>query len=808
MTGFLQDLRYALRQFRKAPGFTLIAVLSLALGIGATTAVFSIVYVTLIHPYPFRDWERLVTLTVRDQNGNLRTPTIIGGQFLQLREAAPIEEAVGFAWQNLTITGGDLPEDVSVISWTPNATSYFGVPAALGRGVVPSDAPEGQEPQPVAVVSYLFWQRHFGGNPEIVGQTIELSHTTYRIVGVMSPRMGWGGADVYLPLKIKRDARLNTTIRLKPGVSTETASTLLEPLLLDFAKETPSNFPPHFHASILPLSYFTVTGLGPSLYLLLGAVCLLLFIGCLNVSILLLACGARRQYEMAIRAAMGAARSRVIRQLLTESLLLALIGEALGIGLAYAIQRMLIRELPGYLAVRAWAIHINLPVLSFSIAATLVTVLVFGLLPAIQFSRRDLRNTMQLGVQKNAGGWGKHTRNVLIGGQIAISLMLLAGAATAVRAFVRMIHADLGYDPKNALALAIPIHPNSYTTWERRAVFLDRMEQKIATSPGVIAAAISIAAVPPANGWNEGFEILGENVLGDQQVRTSCVGDEYFTALSIPLVQGRLWDRRETMRGAQVAVINQTMARQYWPHGDAIGKQIRFPGFVSEPPNALGAPGSAQWLEIVGVVADSLNDGLRNPIRPAAYLPYTLRMPMYAQMVVKTRGNPLAMLRTFRARVREVDSEQQIMNGTISLEEWIEQELDWQREHLVSILFGAFAVITLALAALGLYSVVSYTVAQRTSEFALRMALGAQRSDVLVSAVLSTIYVVGASLAVGAGLYLLVNRIVARLAEAPSNDPLGLLLVVPLLVLVASLACYLPARRAMALDPASALRYE
>lgn len=808
MTGFFQDLRYALRQFRKAPGFTVIAVLSLALGIGATTAVFSIVYVTLIHPYPFRDWERLVTLTVRDQNGNLRGIGITGGQFQQLRQAAPIEEAVGFTYQNLTITGADLPEDISVISWTPNATSYFGVPPALGRGVIPSDAPEGQDPQPVAMVSYQFWQRHFGANPEIVGQRIELSHTPYRIVGVMAPRMNWGGVDVYLPLKVTRDARLGTTIRLKPGVSPEAASAYLEPLLQAFAKETPSNFPPRFHANILPLSYGIVTGLGPSLYLLFGAVCLLLLIGCLNVSILLMARGTRRQYEMAIRAAMGAPRSRVVRQLLTESLLLALIGETLGIAFAYATQRILIRDLPAYLTVRASSIHINFPVLSFSMAATLVTVLVFGLLPAVQFSRRDLRNTMQMGIQRIAAGWGKHSRNLLIGGQIALSLMLLAGAATSIRAFFRLLHANLGYDPQNVLAMAIPIHQNSYNTWEQRAVFLDRVQQKIASTPDVMAAGISIAAVPPSSGWNAGFEILGENVLGDQQVRTNFVGHEYFLALNIPLLQGRLWERGETMRGAHLVVINQTMARQYWPRGDAIGKQIRFPKLISDPPNQICAPGSDQWLEVVGIVGDSLNDGLRNPVKPAAYLPYTFRMNMYGQMVVKTRVNPLAMLRIFRARVQEVDSEQQIMNGAISLEEGIEQEQDWQREHLVAFLFGAFAVITLSLAALGLYSVVSYIVAQRTSEFALRMALGAQRGDVLVSALLSTIYIVGAGVAVGAALYLLVNRIVARLAEAPSSDPLGLLVVAPLLVLVAALACYLPARRAMALDPASALRYE
>src|SRR5262249_39852447 len=253
---------------------------------------------------------------------------------------------------------------------------------------------------------------------------------------------------------------------------------------------------------------------------------------------------------------------------------------------------------------------------------------------------------------------------------------------------------------------------------------------------------------------------------------------------------------------------NQTMARQYWPQGDAVGSQVRFPRLISEPPNQLSATGSDQWLEGVGVVGGSLNDGLRNPGKPAAYVPYTLRMPMYGQLIVKTQANPLLLLRTFRAQVRSVDPEQQVMNGTISLEEWIEQEMDWQREHMVALLFGAFSAITLALAALGLYSVVSYTVAQRTSEFALRMALGAQRSDVLRNAMLSTIAVVGAGVAAGTALYLLVNRIVARWSYAAADDRMGLALVVPVLVAVAIVACYLPARRAMALDPVSALRYE
>jgi predicted permease len=370
------------------------------------------------------------------------------------------------------------------------------------------------------------------------------------------------------------------------------------------------------------------------------------------------------------------------------------------------------------------------------------------------------------------------------------------------------MHTDLGYDPHNAAALGIPVHQNTYGTWEQRLAYFDRLQQKIAATPDVTGAALSIGAIPPSNGWNTSFEVLGQNALGDQQVRANFVSHEYFDVLHIPLVRGRLWNRTETLRGAHVAVINQTMARLYFSQEEAIGKQMRLPKLVASPPTLLGAPESDQWLEIVGVVGDSLNDGLRNPVKPGVYLPYTFRMPMFTQILVKTRTNPLSLLRTFRAQVQAVDPEQQIMNNTSSLEEWIAQGDDWQREHLVAILFGGFSVITLVLAGIGLYSVVSYTVAQRTSEFALRMALGAQRSDVLINVVLSTVRVVAAGVAVGVGLYLVVNRAVAHWAYAPSNNPWILVLVTPLLACVAGVACYLPARRAMSLDPMNALRHE
>jgi putative ABC transport system permease protein len=808
--GFFQDIRYGLRQLRKSPGFALIAVLSLAIGIGATTAMFSIVYATLLHPYPFRDWERLATLTVNDASGNVRWPGLNGAQLAQLRQARSVEEVVAFRGESLTITAGDLPEDVGAVYWTTNAGKYFGVPPVLGRDLAPSDAPQGQEPLPVLMLGYNFWLRHFGGDPGVIGREIELSHRSYRIVGVQSPRLNWGGIDgVYLPLKVTSDpyVRLDVSLRLRPGVSFEAASAELAPQLQQFAKQTPANFPQLFRTNILPLSYGIKIGLGPSLRLLFGAVCLLLLIACLNVSILLMARGTRRQYELAVRAAMGAARTRIVRQLLTEALLIALAGEALGIALAYATQQLLVQQLPLYLAVRAPMIHVNLPVLAFSVAATLITVLVFGLLPAVQLSRRHLRDVIQLGTQKLAGGWGKHTRNALIAGQIALSLVLLAAAATSIRAFMGLLHADLGYDSQNTLVLAIPVHPGSYTTWETRAAYFDRLQQKVASTPQVISAAVSIGGVPPFNAFMSGIEVLGETAVGDQQVCANFVSPEYFATLRIPLQQGRVWDHAEEARGAAVALVNHTFARRYFPNGDALGRQIRMLRLNAVPPT-VAAPGSDDWRQIVGVTSDAMNNGLRNPVLPAVYMPTAARMPMAANILVRTQGEPLAMLRTLREQVQAVDSEQQIMRNAFSLQDAIEQQDDWQREHLVALLFSAFSAITLLLAGIGLYSVVSYSVAQRTREFAVRMALGAQRADVLRNVAWSIGSVIAAGLLAGVGMHLAISRLVAQWASASSGELAALLLVTPLLAVVALVACYVPARRAMKLDPVEALRYE
>ena len=811
MRVLLQDSIFAFRQLRKSPGFALTAILSLALGIGATTAVFSVVYGVLMNPYPYKDTDRMAHLVLQDKAGNKHWPGLNGPQIRQIRQARSIESVVGEDEWNLTTTDEDLPEDVTAVYMTPNATTHFGVPPLLGRGLIPSDAPDGQDPQPVVVLSHKFWQRHYGANSDVLGRTLRLVHKSYAIVGVMPPRFTWGDADVYLPLKLTQDPKIQYAppLRLKAGVSRAAANAELQALIQQFAKDTPSYFPPSFRVALQGLNDHFVERLGATLFLLFGAVGLLLVIGCTNVSILLLARGTARRHELAVRAAMGAGRSRIVRQLLTESLELSVAGAALGVLLAYQGVSLIVKWLPENSFPHEAAISINLPVLVFSVALALATGVLFGLSPALHLSRPDLAGIMQASTRRmTAGVRGKRIHGILVAAQVALTLLLLSSAGGAIRGFVRLMHTSLGYDPHNAMSVAIPVHDNTYMTWEARSQFFEQLRARIAAMPEVVSAGISTNATPPSNGWNTHFEILGKPVPQERELRTNFVSPEYFTVLHIPLLQGRLFDHAETMRGARLALVNQTMAHQYWPLGEAIGQQIRVPKLKGEPPYSPAAPDSDAWLQIVGVVADARDDGLREPVKPAIYVPYTMKMQMFTQILVRTRVEPLTVLRGVRAQVHAVNPDQQVMGRVRNLEQWITTQQEWAQERLVALLFGAFAVLALLLSVLGLYSVVSYIVAQRTNEFGIRMALGAGRTHVLRLVFASTALSVGGGLAAGVVLSLALKGMLARWAEGSSMDPAIVLAVVALLMGAATAACVLPAYRASSIDPVTALRYE
>src|SRR5271170_7103234 len=814
MQTLLQDLRYSIRQLAKSPGFTATAVISLMLGIGATTAVFSVVYAVLMNPYPYAAPDRMVHMRMKDKAGQERGFGLTGAQWQTIRKSPVVEDSFALDDWSLTVTGHDLPEDVEAAYFTSNGFNFFGVPPALGRQLIPSDAIDGQDPQPVAVLSYKFWQRHYNSDPAAIGQTLQLVRKNYTVVGVAAPRFTWDDADVYLPLKVTQDPVIGhyVGLRLKPGVTHEQANAALAPLIDQFAKETPKHFPrDHFQFYVVGLNDDFIKQLGGTLSLLFSAVAFLLAIGCGNVSILLLARGTSRQHEFAVRAAIGASRGRIIRQLLTESLLLSLTGATLGVLLAYKSLALIVSLLPQYSFPHEAAIQINLPVLAFSVGIALITGILFGLSPALQLSRPEVSQVMQSSTRKIAGGVrGKATNNALIGAQIALTLLMLAGAGAAMEGFLKMLHTPLGYDPHNVMSVGIPVHNGTYKTWAERSAYFDTLLHKAGTVPGVDMVAISSNATPPSNGWGTNVEILGQAARDDQKVRVNFVSPGYFPILRIPVVQGKIWDETENHNAAHLVVINETMARRYFPNGDALGHSLKIPNLTDQPPFRLTSPGANGWLQVVGVIADKRNDGLEKPVLPELFVPYTLSMRMGTQILVRSKAGiaPLSLLHSIAAQVNSVDPDQQVNAGVQDLEHWISNQQEWQQEHLVAWLFGAFAVLALALAAVGLYSVVSYSVAQRTNEFGIRMALGAQRTHLLRIVFASTAFSVGGGILAGLVLTLASNQLLASWSAGTSSNPLILLGVTLLLTVVAGVACAVPARRAASVDPMTALRCE
>jgi predicted permease len=808
----LSDLRYSFRELRKRPGFALTAIISLGLGIGATSAVFSVIYAVLIDPFPYPGSDRIMELHLTDKSGRNHGVGFNGPQVSQLRQTKSIENIFAMDEWNLTTTDSDLPEDVVAFFLSGDAATHFGIPALLGRWFIKSDAPYGQEAQRVVVLTYQFWQRYFGGDPTVVGKTIQLVHKNYQIVGVMPPRFRWGDCDIYVPQKLTGDPKfyLGASIKLRPGVTAARANAELQPLLEQFAKQSDQDnrYPDNFRVNLRSITEVYAKPLGPTLYLLLGAVGLLLAIGCANVSILLLARGTQRQHEMAVRAAVGASRARIVRQLITESMTIAASGAALGVAIAWKGLALIAASLPQYSFPAESVIKMNLPVLLFSIVLAVATALVFGLSPAMEASRPDIAGLMQGSLRRIAGSIrGRRTHNILVASQVALTFLLLVSAGAAARGFLRLMNAKLGYDPANTMSVPIPVHDGSHRTWADRAQYFEQLRAKIASLPQVESVGISTNATPPSNGNNTKVQILGGTVTEAPEIRLNFISPEYFGVLHIPLTSGRLWDRTETMRGAAVAVINESMARSYWPKGGAIGQAVRFPNMKDQSPYQPAAPGSDGWLRIVGVVADARDDGLRNPVKPAVYTPYTIQMRMFTQLLVRARVPPLTILKTVREQLVQVDPEQQAMK-TRDLNEWITTQTEYAQQRLVAALFGIFSMLALVLAAVGLYSVVSYGVANRTNEFGIRMALGARKADVIRIVLVATSFSVGAGVAAGLLLSIALDAIEARWVTESSRDPLLLLSVALLLLAAAFLACCIPARRAASVDPMVALRYE
>jgi predicted permease len=746
-----------------------------------------------------------------------------------MRLAAPVESVLGFTLANVEITGGALPEDITGYYLTENAGTFFGVRPLLGRNLEPSDAENGGHA--VVVLNYQFWQRHFGGDPHVIGRTLEIDHASYTIIGVMPRSFAFNDmvevGDVYLPASRTPVVNLPSgatvpyilMVKLRPHVTRAAANSVLEPIAFELMKQRTGRIPDHAHLALQPIIWIFQKNTGTTLKLLLAGVVLLLIIGCANCSILLLARGRTRQHELAIRSAIGASRWRIVRQLLVEAIVISSTGAVLGVAASYWLAKLPMVLSPDSFPAESF-IRINAPILAFSVGLAVLCGMLFGLVPALRLSRRDSARMLpgrQTGV---VAAPAKHRWSVLIAAQVALTLLLMATAGTAIHSFLVLMRMPLGYDPTNVMRVGIGLHSKNPGEWSRiqpreaRIAYIEQIQEKIASLPGVSTVAVGVDATPPNIGgafYEQSVEIDGTGDREQPQARVTLVDQRYFAALRIPLLQGRIWNTDENTRGDFIAVVNQAFATHYLSSSNALGRQLRIPGLTPQNPYHVASAQSTAWRQIIGVVGDERNEGLDRPVVPAIYVPYTAVMQTDAQFFVRTQSDPLTYLYSIRAAIASVAPDQQIstnsFNGTLTLNQALERDAQYRSQRLFSILFGVFSAMALALALVGIFSLVAYSVAQRTTEFGVRLALGAPRRHVLWVAARIALVSAATGIVIGLALDSFLGAVLAHWMQN-TFAAASLIAAAALLALSALLACLLPARHAIAVSPTEALRYE
>ena len=808
-----QDLRFAIRMLAKSPGHTLVAGLSLALGIGASTAIFSAVYGVLISPYPYTRSGEIWAMQVRDVKKPQKFWTRHRTTELdEVRKLPAIADLMATMPENQLLTGGRPPENFTAISVTANGFQFLGVPPLIGRTILPSDVKSNGEAEPVVVLSYKAWQRLFDGNPAALGQTIVLNEQTRTVIGVMPPRFGWWTNDGgWLPLgeNLRPAPLVNDIIRLRAGYSKEVAEQQLQTLHLQLAQRSPNDYPRETFGTFL-LNYLDITSISgemqSSLQLLFAAVGFLLLIACANVANLQLARGTARSREIAVRMSVGARRGRVLRQLLTESVVLAIAGGALGVLFAVGITRGVVTLMPDSFIPNEARITVNQYVLAFSAVVSVLTGIIFGLAPAIQCTRPDLVEALKEGARAEGGTVaGGRTRNLLVVVEVALSVVLLVGASLTIRGFYQMQHTDPGFQPDRVLMVSIPLPPKRYPTYEKRVALTEEVLRRVKALPGVEAAAMGNGGMP-FGGPQSPFTIEGHPVADGRRIFVQLVSADYQRTMGIAMRAGRVFSESEVARGEHVALINET-ARRLWPAGEnPIGARMRLDLLEKPPSNVLAGAAPSPTVTVVGIIADTKNAGLRNASDAAVYLPYTIVAPPGRTLAVRTQGSPMSMFNAVRQQVQAVDKDQPVVRP-LTLEEVMGTETAQPRFSMALLSF--FAAIGLGLVVVGIYSVLSYTVSRRTREIGIRMALGAERGTVIGTMLWMGGKLVSVGMVVGlAASYVLFRYLRSEVFQVPATDPLAIAGVVVVLAVAAMLACLGPARRAAGLDPIRALRHE
>lgn len=804
----LKDLHFGLRILGKRPSVAVVSILSLAFGIGATTAILSVMYGVLLKPFPYVGSDRMVVLNLSSQSG-IQPLGLSALQFAALRRARCVDGASAEDDFDMVTTSGDLPQAVMAVRFSGNAFSFFGVPPFLGREFTAADAPDTGTAAHVVVLSYHFWQSHFGGKRNVLGKSLDLDQQYYRVIGVLPPRFDWSAGDVYVPLEFgQHPYRFYFVIaRLRPGVTHERADAELQPLFEQFAAETPVHYPPGFKLHLLSLRDQYVGSFTGTVFLLFAAVLAVLLIGCLNVAILLLASSISRENEFAIRLALGAARKRILRQLFTESLVLSLAGGFVGILLAHIGLAAFMRWTPPRLLPLEVRIGINTPVLLTTLLVSVLTTVLFGLAPTSHLFRADTNHALRGSAPGIISAARRAFKNrILVAAQIAFGLVVLSAAAASALTYVSLYQKRLGYDPKNVLILATSLTEGTYTNWQDRVAYYEQIRESLAGVPGVESVGLTAQSVPPVSNYLGNFQIIGRSSDRGQNSVLELVSPEYFRALHIPLLRGTMWTDNDDAHASNVAVINLQMARRFWPDADPIGEQVRLANLRPFSSWVLASPTDNGVVRIIGVVGDAQNDGLNKPVLPAIYVPYTLTATDSVNFLLRTSVPPLTIVRASRERIREINANQPVSRVTTAEQQLAVQ--GWGRERLTAMILLVLASMVLALFLVGLYSVLSYEVSQRNREFGIRMALGASRTHVIWIVLRSAGGVLAVGIACGMAASFAIASAVSRWTETSLTNPLVLGGVCAALIIASAFAMLVPAYRAASTNPMQSLRSE
>jgi putative ABC transport system permease protein len=809
MTSLEQDVRYALRGFRKQPGFVAMAIVALGLGIGSATAIFSVVENVLFEPFPYREAERIVSVQVHDLKRNepggrgaYTTP-----EFLELRKQThTLQDVVGINNLDVLYSTREGTERLQGVQVTSNTFGFLGIQPIRGRGLTPDDGKPGAPP--VFVMSYKMWLKYCNGEPGVLGKTFTFNDEGRTLVGIMPPRFTYFGGDIWYP----HDPSLAETDsgrsyfflqgRLKPGATLRDVENEFEGVTHRLAKIYPDRYPEKFNIHAENLTDMVVGRFRNTLLTLLAAVGLLLFIGCTNVANMLLARATSREKEIAIRTALGASRWRIARQMLVESALLTAGGLLLGCILAYTGVKALVLMIPDDTIPGEAVITLNWRVLLFSLGIAALTTILAGSVPALHASRKELADPLKDSGKGVSGGFRRGgLRKLLVISEIALSLVLLAGAGLLMRTMVALQTVDLGLNPDNVLVIRLPLPKDRYKTAAQVQHFFSQLLQRLKTVPGVIAAT-ETSTLPPYGGIGSEADVPGKSHSEKWRAIYQLCSEGYFPTVGLKLIRGRVLTEQEVSDRRHVAVVNRTLVEKFFGKDDAIGRRITLKDLGSIPD-----PVKDPSFTIVGIISDAKNQGIQEPVLPEVFIPYTVTGFYSRGILVRTAADPLALENAVRHEIWAVDRGVALtLTGTL---QGYLKSFSYSGPRFALTILSIFAGIGLVLVAIGAYSVMAYTVSQQTHELGIRMALGAGERTLFLMVLRMGAILVSAGLAIGLIASLLLNRLIAnQLWGVKPHDPMTMISVILIIAIIGTVACLIPARRATRVDPLVSLRYE